>query len=472
VTARAPRRRVAFLAPLPPEPTGVADHSGALLEPLAERHHLAVFTRDPERSSAALRCGLPLHRYRDFEPSAHQVAIYQLGNHAGHHAAIYDRALRHPGIVVLHEHVLHDLVRDRALSTGGPRAYAEELRYALGRSGERLAAALAAGGEQPSPYDWPLFERVVDASLGVIVHNQSARDRVLASRPIARIQVAPLALAPPGDFANRAAALREELEIAPGAPVIGAFGVAAATKRLDLVLRTFARVAAARPDCVLLVAGPDSPRFLRERAGLAPELAERVRALDRVSIERLQAAMAATDVALNLRHPTGGETSSTCLRLLGLSRAVVVSDSGWFAEIPDDCCVKVPADALEEATLDAVLEMLLARPELRRTVGENAARWVRATHSLDAAAQAYAAMIEECVQVSKGGTAAPLPALHPPLAPFPVDDVDTELLVEVAAALSDLGVTEADSDLLTTVTERAAELGVGRGARAWRGAHG
>jgi hypothetical protein len=189
-----------------------------------------------------------------------------------------------------------------------------------------------------------------------------------------------------------------------------------------------------------------------------------VRALDRVSIERLQAAMAATDVALNLRHPTGGETSSTCLRLLGLGRAVVVSASGWFAEIPDSCCVKVPADALEEATLDAVLETLLERPELRRALGENAARWVRATHSLEAAADAYAAMIEDCVQVSKGGTAAP-PTLHPPLAPFPADDVDTELLVEVAAALSDLGVTEADADLLTTVTERAAELGIGRGAR-------
>src|SRR4029079_18006219 len=118
---------------------------------------LAVFTRDPERSSAALRCGLPLHRYRDFRPGATTVAVHQLGNHAGHHAEIYDLALRRPGIVVLHEYVLHDLVRDRALATGGPRAYREELRYALGESGARLAAALETGGERPSPYDWPLF---------------------------------------------------------------------------------------------------------------------------------------------------------------------------------------------------------------------------------------------------------------------------------------------------------------------------
>ncbi len=50
----------------------------------------------------------------------------------------------------------------------------------------------------------------------------------------------------------------------------------------------------------------------------------------------------------------------------------------------------------------------------------------------------------------------------PPLAPHSRDDVDVELLVEVAAALGDLGVTEADEEILRAVAHRAAELGVGR----------
>ena len=104
--------------------------------------------------------------------------------------------------------------------------------------------------------------------------------------------------------------------------------------------------------------------------------------------------MAATDVGVNLRFPTGGETSSTCLRLLGLGRPVVVSDTGWFAEIPDSCCAKVPVDSLEEPTLDAMLEALLARPDLRRALGENASRWARDHHSVEAAVDAYAAVVE------------------------------------------------------------------------------
>jgi glycosyltransferase involved in cell wall biosynthesis len=465
MTSAAGRTRVAFLAPLPPERTGVADHSAALLGPLAERFELEVFTRDPERSAAALRSGLPLRRFADCRPAAGDVAVYQLGNHAGHHAAIYQRALRWPGIAVLHEYVLHDLVRDCALQSGGPRAWSEELRYAVGRSGERLAAAIASGGEQPSPFDWPLFERAVDSSLAVIVHSRSARDRISKSRPLARVRVVPLALAPAGDLAAHAAALRQELGIAGDALVIGAFGVAAATKRLDVVLRAFGRLARADAGCVLLVVGPESPRFLAANAALDPALAPRVRVLDRVSHERLLAAMATTDLALNLRFPTGGECSSTCLRLLGLGRPVVVSDTGWFSEIPDACCAKHPVDALEEATLDAMLEALAASSDLRRALGANAREWARRHHSIDAAVAAYAEVIEEVAVDgrARGAAAAPLAAgraAPPPLGRYAHDDVDTELLVEVTAALGDLGVTEADEDVLAAVASRVATLGL------------
>ena len=50
-----PPARVAMLSPLPPEQSGVADHTALLLSPLAERVDLEVYTRDAERSTRALR---------------------------------------------------------------------------------------------------------------------------------------------------------------------------------------------------------------------------------------------------------------------------------------------------------------------------------------------------------------------------------------------------------------------------------
>src|SRR5450759_5136648 len=82
--------RVAFVSPLPPSKTGVADYSAALLEPLRGLADVEVFA-DAERT---------------FDPARYDVALYQIGNNP-YHAFAYETAVRHPGVVVMHEANLH-----------------------------------------------------------------------------------------------------------------------------------------------------------------------------------------------------------------------------------------------------------------------------------------------------------------------------------------------------------------------------
>ena len=83
--------------------------------------------------------------------------------------------------------------------------------------------------------------------------------------------------------------------------------------------------------------------------------------------------MAAADVHVNLRAPTMGETSGTAIRALCLGKPLVVSDLGWFAELPDEVALKVPVDGDEVETLTAALELLTARPDVRAAMGAAAA---------------------------------------------------------------------------------------------------
>src|SRR5207253_2899249 len=53
-------------------------------------------------------------------------------------------------------------------------------------------------------------------------------------------------------------------------------------------------------------------------------------------------AAAAADLAINLRHPTMGETSGAVCRLAGAGLPLIVSDTGWFRELPDAFATKVP----------------------------------------------------------------------------------------------------------------------------------
>jgi len=53
-----------------------------------------------------------------------------------------------------------------------------------------------------------------------------------------------------------------------------------------------------------------------------------------------------------------GETSGSVIRALSLGRPLVVSDLGWFSELPNDVALKVPVDEDEIPALATALELL------------------------------------------------------------------------------------------------------------------
>jgi len=120
-----------------------------------------------------------------------------------------------------------------------------------------------------------------------------------------------------------------------------------------------------------------------------------VRITGRVDIQTFQSHMAAADVGINLRFPTAGETSASVIRLMGIGKPVIVSNVGWFAELPDDCCLKVDPGETEEETLLDYMEFLAANEGARQELGANARAYMEENHSLDGSAQGYMTFICE-----------------------------------------------------------------------------
>ena len=123
----------------------------------------------------------------------------------------------------------------------------------------------------------------------------------------------------------------------------------------------------------LLLVGPTSPGFdldrRIQRLGLSEEGLVREGWVDE---PRLWELMAASAVVVNLRHPTMGETSGSVIRGLSLGKPLVVSDVGWFSELPGDVALKVPPDDDEVATLDGGARA--ARDAPRRSRGDGGER--------------------------------------------------------------------------------------------------
>ena len=453
--------RVAYLSPMPPAKTGIADYSAELLPGLAaEGLEIELFTDPTSVAGSSESVPWSAFPYREFptrrRDAPWDTVVYQMGNDARAHAAIHDLLLETPGVVVLHEFVLHHMIRERTLVQGDWRGYEREMSYCYGETGRAAARRMLDLDLPVDPWRFPLFERVVDRSLGVLVHNETTRDRVLASRPHAAVGVVPSPVDPTAfeTLDGDGDAFRRDLGLPPGTPLVGSFGLVTPLKRLEPSLAAFQRFRRSRPEARYLIVGPVSPWFDLD-ALLEGEAGRGVTVMGRVDLETLHRAMAAVDVAMNLRYPSAGETSATLMRLMGAGTATIVTDDGPMAELPGDCCVKIRPDGYEEILLAEMLLALFEREELRRAIGENARRFVRENHAVDRTARLYREHLERFAREAEP----PRPAV-PPLAPMEEGDVTNRWLAEIAGACGDLGVDETDRELLGGVAAVLADLGV------------
>lgn len=389
--------RLAYLSPLPPARSGIADYSAELLPDLARLAEVDLFVPDAAEVEAALAGRYPVHDCRDLAAWRHAnpdaIPLYHMGN-SPYHEFVYEALSCWPGVTVLHDYYLHHFIVEATVARGHPAEYLHELLYAHGPRGA-VAGRAALRPFACFPYfDYPLNRRVLDCSLGVIVFNDWTREHVLRQVPGARVQRIEQHVVVPRPL--DLLAVRSVLGLDAEALIIGSFGLVTPEKRIDVALRAFARLRQTRPELArsrYLVVGEIAPTVdlgaLISELGLAGAVDVRGR-VDFADFERL---IAATDICMALRWPSLGETSASTLRLLAAGRAVIVSDAGPLGELPDEICLKVPSGDQAEEALVAALGRLAAAPNERCRLGEAAREYVGRVHSLERSAAQYSRAI-------------------------------------------------------------------------------
>jgi glycosyltransferase involved in cell wall biosynthesis len=362
--------RIAYYSPMPPERTGIADYSALLVEALQTRVDVDVARRGK-------------HARGD-------VALYHIGNSPEAHGWILEALRRQPGVVVLHDFVLHHLVAGLTLGRKDGDAYLDAMERDAGIAGRLLGLGVIDGCIPPlwevRPEDFPLSGEVLDLATGLIVHSRYVEERVRErgyDGPVWHV----------AHPAWPAPAI--EPERIQGDPVIGAFGNMNASKRVPQLLDAFERFHSTHPAARLLLVGAAPGLELDwriEHEGLRDAVVRE----DYVDEERLWALMDGVDVIASLRSPTMGETSGTAIRALTLGKPLVVSDVGWFSELPDDVALKVPVDERETDRLAEALEAL-ADPEVRARMGAAARALAEGEHDVARVGEQYVSALEEAL---------------------------------------------------------------------------
>ena len=363
--------RVAYYSPLPPERSGIADYSALLLPALRRRFDVEVARRRR-----------PVLRRTD-------VALYHVGNNPQAHGWIVDALRRRPGVVVLHDLVLHHLVAGLTLARGNPGAYIAAMERDGGEEARRLAEAVSRGRQRPpwetAPERYPLAGAILDHATGLIVHSHYTERGARAEGYAGKIWRIPLAAAPVPDVPPARI---------DGSPLIGSFGHVNPAKRIPQLLRAFVQLRKSHPDARLVLAGAIAPGFELDRRIDGLGLQGAVVSSGYVDDRTLWSLMAACDVIVSLRAPTMGETSAAALQALALGKPLVVSALGWFAELPPEAARQIPVGGPEIDVLADALEELTADETLRRRMGDAAIEYVRTEHDLEHVAEQYLGALE------------------------------------------------------------------------------
>jgi glycosyltransferase involved in cell wall biosynthesis/SAM-dependent methyltransferase len=369
--------RVAFFSPLPPARSGIADYSEALIESLKQLVELEVFS-SPNQA---------------FDPARFDIALYHVGNN-GHHGFVYEAALRHPGVVVMHESNLHHLIADLTIKRGDWDAYVSECEYEGGPAALAFAQRVRKLEVGPDYEGVPMTRRILAASRGVVVHSRFMREEMRAAG-----FTGPTAVIPHGAWIPQADrnGFRHKLGLDEATPLVGVFGYLKPYKRIAESLRAFRRLLRLMPNVKMILVGEPHPEFPVEGMIRSMGLSASVRVLGFAPIEDFVGYLGACDIVLNLRFPTVGESSGTLLRSLGLGKAVMVSEVGSFQEFPDDVCLKVPVGAGEEDLIFEYLNLLVSRREVARQLGERAKDYVARECNWATVAAQYAGFLDAVV---------------------------------------------------------------------------
>lgn len=389
------KMRLAFFSPLNPQHSGISDYSESLLKHLKEYAEINLFVDGITPSNPDIVNNFKHYDYKEFEDlnikNKYDQIIYHIGNNTLHEY-IYIMLQRYPGITVLHDFNISSFVRHITIVKDKPEDYLKEVEDCYGVLGKFISERVNKKDYDLDLYKFALNNKIIASSKAVIVHSQWVKNQIACNN----VFIIPMgADLEPEITPELMSTIRKEKGIPDETFVISCFGDIVHTKRIDVVIKAFSIFRLFFSDAKLFLVG----KCHSEMEEIIHRLLERYNLHDsicitgRVDLEDFKKYMKASDVIMNLRYPTMGETSASLLRAFSYGKPVIISNVNQFREFPDDCCLKVEVGDREQDMILSHLIRLKRDPLLRKRLDENERRYIEENCSWEKVTKKYLEVI-------------------------------------------------------------------------------
>jgi glycosyltransferase involved in cell wall biosynthesis len=395
--------KIAYFSPFNPQKSGISDYSERLVPFLKKISDVDLWmdgiTPSNQELSGYARFDYSKNKKIRSKLKDYDVILYNMGNNPYFHGRMYDVFLEYPGVVILHDYVLFYLVTGYYLhQKKDEQGYIREFFSNYGRYGLDEVKGLLRNWpnllEYRYPEKFPLIKSLLGKAQGIIVHSNSTRRLVLQNgyppdQVVHINQVTYLnsdSEIPGSEIMN----LKEHYGIRENDCVIGSFGFIAPTKRNLEVIHVMNEISTGEHMKYLMAGEGDYVNGY---------LSGTILKTGYVSSREFGALLQGSEIVVNLRNPSMGETSATLIRAMSEGKPCIVSDTGWFSELPDDVVIKISCDPVREREeLARELRLLLDDPDRRSSFGNRARDYAEHHHDPGTIVQKIAKFLEYCMK--------------------------------------------------------------------------
>lgn len=376
-----PVPKIAWLSPLPPQQSGIANYSYWLIKELQSYLAIDLFY-DEQPPIDELQENFNVYPIAEFPERRHNYdeVVYHLGNHSGFHRTIYQLAWRFPATVVLHDYNLSAFMHEAFYrqpdgdlyqqALAGPNASPPPTRF--------LARLAKLGGSFAAS---PMSHPIVNRSRKAIVHHRWVRDQFTGASHVQIIPMFAKTSYEPTDA--EIANFKKKFSIRENDFLLTCLGFTNRNKLPGLQVDVVNRLLADGYPVHLVFAGETAPDVKRLEAEVrASDTRDQITFTGYLDQADYSSALFAADVVINLRNPSMGEASLTLMQTLAAGKPAIVSDLNQYREFPDRVCWKLTHDEREAELLYQYLIALLSNKRLRKALAANAVDYAEEVLSL------------------------------------------------------------------------------------------
>lgn len=385
--------KIAIFSPLPPVKSGISYYAAILAEALSAFYDITFFVDCSYEPDDAVLSYANVYKVQNINDTVKDlgdfdVVLYHFGN-SEYHAYMYDISLIVPGVVVLHDFILHHLVAEMTLRNKKSDMYLSKVAKWYPEYLEK-AKYIVKNNLVPDLFHYPFNDEIVNGSLCIIVHNNYAKNMLDKKFKKNTFVIPMMSL-------SRTNSLKMEYRKKEYF-TISCFGFISTNKRAHIVLSVFQKLSEKYKDIRLNLVGQMTLEmnklldFVKDN-----RLEDSVKFTGFCPDDDLNGYLLHSDVCVNLRYPSAGETSATLVMALANGIPTIVSKYQQFDEYPNDVVLKVPLGRNEKNVLYAYLEKLILDVEFGNSLGDNAREYMMKNQSFDVIVSKYRVMIDQII---------------------------------------------------------------------------